>query len=108
MELFIEVKKVTEKTKRSNDGSKVVNPNSESPVVSGELEVLVEAIEIATIKSWRNWRKTPKQNQSIEGKMTMIYFKNKNSSDDKNATMLIEESSESFTKRMPAIPLIEL
>ncbi|MHA1166319.1 MAG: hypothetical protein ACTSRU_00745 [Candidatus Hodarchaeales archaeon] len=103
--LFIEVKKVVEKKKRSKDGSKVINPEAGSEVSEGELESLKEAIEIATIKSWRHWRKSPKENLSIEGKMTMIYFKKNPELGEKNPTMLIEESSESFTRRMPAIPL---
>jgi len=105
---FIEVKKVTEKKKRINDGSDVINPQSGKKITNGELESLVEAIEIDTIKSWRKWVKTAAQNSYIEGDMTVIYFKNQTNDNDRpNAQMLIEENSTDFTRRMPAIPLIE-
>ena len=99
--MFIEVKKVLEGNKESEDGSTVRNPmNTEA--VSGEYSICPELIRIDEIKAARPWRKNNKQEAYIDGPMTKLYmFGDK--SKDKRPEILIHESYDSFAERLKAI-----
>lgn len=119
---LIEVNKISTSYKAKNsNGSKVVNPHDTREVKDEESKVHVEYIRTEEIKSFRPWGKTQDQ-EAIEGDFTIIYFKEDplyvsvprdDSRDDPKSrrkttpTMLINENSQSFAKRLGAIMLVK-
>lgn len=116
--MFIVVKKIEERFIRTIDGTAVRNPKTMEGIKS-EPKLVDEMIEIASIKSARNWKKAKEEEDPIEGDVTIVYFKpghnsesiekkeTSNSKDKKTSvpSMKISESFDSFTSRLNAIKL---
>lgn len=103
--IFIDIKKVSNKQKRSEDGSDVTNPLSKKKVES-KIVVQKETIRADKIKSVRSWQKTGEQECAVEGPMSIIYFEGDNSRSS-TPDMLISESHESFAKRLKSTGVAE-
>ncbi len=102
---FIEVKKITTESKKDESGQVIREPGTQKPIPGG-FKVVSEIIRIDEIKSIRTWNKSAKQNESIEGELTLLYmFGNKEKKEGekfKHAEILIQESYTEFGKRLGA------
>ena len=106
-EIFIEVSKVIEKTKdkkKTDDGTEIVNPIDRRGIIESDIQIHTESITISTIRSFRHWEKSRKQEEGVYGPMTIIYFHGeKDDKKDKPAQMLIAEDYNSFADRLKTI-----
>ena len=112
---FIEVLKVSEKERKNEDETSVVNPITRKPVV--DYDVKIETISTADIKSYRKWSKNRDQQDAFKNsELTIIYFKSPNQKYKEDSRgrkrtsqpeMIICESVESFNERLGAKSLTD-
>jgi hypothetical protein len=112
-DVFIEVEKISAIPARTADGTSVLNPITKKAIFE-DYETKVEVISVSEIKSFREWKKSKSQQDAFKGGLMVIYFKSPNHRTKKdksgvdrtaNPEMIINESVDSFSKRLGAIRL---
>lgn len=103
---LIDVKKVIEVHEKDERGRKVPHPSIDGKFVVKGYKTEVESIRTDEIKAAREWQKNSQQERLIDGDMTILYLKG-DETKETTAQMLINESHESFSKRIKSIPLGE-
>lgn len=108
--MLVVINKIITKYKTDDNGNLILSPIKERPIPDG-FKVEQESIRVDEIKAVRSWHKSDRQSD-IEGDICAVYMldQNRGSSDPKRenrkpAEIHINESFESFNKRIGAILL---
>lgn len=102
--MFIEVLKISQKKKKTTDGSDVRNPlgKGERLTDTSNFRIDSETIRVDEIKSIRRYHKDMDMEAYIEGNVTLIYLKGDGRREN-NPEMLINEDYDSFTQRLNVV-----
>ena len=105
--MFIMIAKIITEYKKDALNNPVKDPTSGEKIPDG-FKISNETIRLDEIKSARPWHKSPHQEKYIKGDVCAIYMLDIDRSKEKGAKVKpseihINESHESFSKRMKAI-----
>jgi hypothetical protein len=98
--MLVEIEKIVVRQKKV-DGREVIEPISQKPVLITQIDS--ELIRLSEIRSVRRWNKSFEDEAEVEGHITMLYLIG--DPNKKPIEVKINESFDSFKKRVPCVPI---